>query len=78
MAIASHKSRSNLVIAKVKRSVDWLERLKVDIHFLLFTILGCDSTTVDNEAVGWYLTDASAGDAHYGNPHQMLKLNSNS
>lgn len=40
-----------LVVAKIQRGVDGLERLKVDVDLALLAFLGEDFTAVDNEAV---------------------------
>ena len=37
-----------LVITEVQRGVDRLERLKVNVHFLLFTLLSDDGAAVDD------------------------------
>ena len=36
------------VVAEVQRGVDRLERLKVNVHFLLFTLLSDDGAAVDD------------------------------
>ena len=43
-----------LVIAEIEGSVDWLKRLKVYIDFFLFSFIGDDGTTVNDEAIRWY------------------------
>ena len=40
-----------LVIAKIKRSVDWLEWLEIDRDFLFFSFVGHDRAAVDNQAI---------------------------
>ena len=40
-----------LVVAKVKRSVDGLERLKIDCDFLFFSFIGHDRAAVDDQAI---------------------------
>ena len=40
--------RVELVITEVQRGVDRLERLKVNVHFLLFTLLSDDGAAVDD------------------------------
>ena len=40
-----------LVVAKVKRSVDWLERLEIDRDFLFFSFVGHDRAAVDDQTI---------------------------
>ena len=35
-----------LVITEVQGGVDWLEWLEVDVHFLFFSLLGNNGTTI--------------------------------
>lgn len=40
-----------LVVAQVKRRVDGLERLEVEVHPLLLTLVGHDSPAVDHQTI---------------------------
>ena len=44
----SESFRVELVITEVQRGVDRLERLEVNVHFLLFTLLSDDGAAVDD------------------------------
>ena len=44
----SESLRVELVITEVQRGVDRLERLKVNVHFLLFSLISDDGAAVDD------------------------------
>lgn len=44
-----------LVVAKVEGSIDWAERLEVDVDLSLLALGGQDFTTVDDETIRWDL-----------------------
>ena len=41
-----------LVITQVKWCVDWFERLKVYVHFLLFAVICYNCSTINHKAIG--------------------------
>jgi len=41
-----------LIVAEIERSIDGLERLKIDIDFALLSFAGDDFTTVYDQAIG--------------------------
>lgn len=42
------------VVAEIKRRINGLEWLKIDIELALFTFVGDDFTAVNNKTVGWH------------------------
>ena len=55
VVISQQSSQSfgvELVITKIKRGVDGLERLKINVDFLLLALLGDDGAAVDDETIG--------------------------
>lgn len=44
-----------LVVTKVERGVDGLERFEVNVNLALLAFLGDNFTTVDNQTIGWNL-----------------------
>ena len=43
------------VVAEVERRVDGFEGFKVDVDFFLFSLVGDDGSTVEDESVLWTL-----------------------
>lgn len=64
-----------LVVAQVERRVDGLERLEVEVHPLLFALVGHDSPAVDHQPVRGHSGIEPATHARIGWRHFVITSN---